>query len=144
MTRLETLVTLLIEPHQPPQQSSITDSGERFDPESPFVEIHWDNNKHIVVLEACAHRVLLKACFNDGGPCPPERLFWYSHTRLEMLLKWMNAERTVADLDALQYDLAFHQKYKTDPIITKYMWGGYLNNSILKNAMRLKYKRDVK
>jgi len=144
MTGLETLVSLLIAPHQPPYTSSWNRTAQDRDFDSPFVHVQWMKNNHIITLEACAHRVWLTSYVLNWTDCCPERLFIYTHTRLTMLLEWMNGELPVADLDALLSNAIFHQTFDTDPIITKHMSGGNVTELLLRTAVKLRYKRDVK
>jgi hypothetical protein len=99
--------------------------------ETETVSVHWysDSGSHNVHLEACEHRILLTAGCDDGGPCPPSLECTYSHTRLKMLWGWMFREGDVDELYGLLRDGAFHQKYPTDPEITKHMYGGRIGES---------------
>lgn len=137
MTQLEKLVTLLIAPHQPYLDTTIgkTEDDGCFYPD--LVNVLWRKNNHSILLESCEHRILITASFFTGQDGYPERMFAYSHIRLTMLLNWMNQQFSVETLDALNSNLIFQQKFDTDPIITKNMYGGYVNGHILRNAERL-------
>lgn len=101
--------------------------------EDGAVAVFWyskDPGTHCVTLEACEHRILLTASYDDLGPCPPEIECTYSHTRLAMLLNWMERHGSVDELYGLLRDGAFHQKYESDPPITKHMYSGRVTDSV--------------
>jgi hypothetical protein len=139
MNRLEKLVTLLIAPHQPPLDTTIhwTEDDGIYEEDHEYCNVLWRKNKHLIRLEACNHRILICASFDDGGACPPSRIYEYSHMRLTMLLNWMNQQFSVEALDALNSSGMFLQKFDTDPPITKRIYGGYIDELILREAEKM-------
>lgn len=129
---LSDLVNALIEPFPTPQRDL-----EDEDCEGNVAVFWYSNGTHCVTLEACEHRILLFASVDDGGPCPPTLECTYSHMRLSLLLQWMKNQGTVDELYGMLRNGAFHQKYVTDPPITKHMYGGRITESTWQDLKRL-------
>jgi len=126
MTRLEKLVSLCIQGIEAPTVSSI-DNHNTLMRDEEFVGVKWQRQNKTVTLCGCEHHLRLEATLFDGGPCPPEREFSYSHTRLLMLLNWLNGDENIDGVDALNRSAAFHQKFVDDPPVTKHMYGGRID-----------------
>ena len=137
MNQLEKLVSLLLAPHQVPNDLTVDNEEDGYDENDYKIIARWNHHKNGLTLVACSHQILIRATLDDGGPCPPSRLYEYAHWRLDMLLKWMNAAETMEALDHLETGADFYAKYPNDPVITKPMFGGRVTVQILRQAEKI-------
>lgn len=138
MHRLERLVRMLIKDFPDPTQVRNGMDDEDWVGREGCFEVLWYKNNHCIHLEACEHRITLSASYFDGGPCPPQMLVEYCDQRLKALIDWMEKEQPFGQLAVLQTYAYFHEKReKTDPPITKYMFGGRIGSDIWRSLERL-------